>query len=55
MTLYNLLNKLETVIKLNPFEGTICFGMICFFTGSYLEHIIGWWTPIKEENESEGE
>ena len=51
MTIYNLLNELKTVIILNPYEWTICWGMICFFTGSYLEHLIGWFSPIKEEEE----
>ena len=51
MTVYNLLSELKTVIILNPYEWTICWGMICFFTGSYLEHLIGWFSPIKEENE----
>ena len=51
MTIYSLLQELKTVIILNPFEWTICWGMICFFTGSYLEHLIGWFSPIKEEEE----
>ena len=51
MTIYNLLSELETTIILNPFEWTVCWGAICFFTGSYLEHLIGWFSPIKEENE----
>ena len=54
MTIYNLLNELKTTIILNPFEWTVCWGAICFFTGSYLEHLIGWFSPIKEENENEG-
>ena len=54
MTVYNLLSELKTVIILNPFEWTVCWGMVCFFTGSYLEHLIGWFSPIKEENENEG-
>ena len=53
MTMYNLLNELKTTIILNPFEWTICWGMICFFTGSYLEHLIGWFSPIKEETNEE--
>ena len=53
MTIYNLLNELKTVIILNPFEWTVCWGMICFFTGSYLEHLIGWFSPIKKEEEEE--
>ena len=50
-TMYSLLQELKTTIILNPFEWTVCWGAICFFTGSYLEHLIGWFSPIKEENE----
>ena len=52
-TMYSLLQELKTTIILNPFEWTICWGAICFFTGSYLEHLIGWFSPIKEENEND--
>ena len=50
-TMHSLLQELKTTIILNPFEWTVCWGAICFFTGSYLEHLIGWFSPIKEENE----
>ena len=53
MILADWLQALKLTIILNPFEWTICWGMICFFTGSYLEHLIGWFSPIKEENENE--
>ena len=52
-TMYSLLQELKTTIILNPFEWTVCWGAICFFTGSYLEHLVGWFSPIKEENENE--
>ena len=51
--MYSLLQELKTVIILNPFEWTVCWGMVCFFTGSYLEHLVGWFSPIKEENEND--
>jgi len=51
MTIYNLLNELKTVIILNPFEWTVFIGFVFFVTGSYLEHLVGWWQPIKEEEE----
>ena len=50
--MHSLLQELKTTIILNPFEWTVCWGMICFFTGSYLEHLVGWFSPIKEENEN---
>ena len=53
MTLYNWLQELKIIIILNPFEWTVCWGAVCLMTGSYLEHLIKWWTPIKEENENE--
>ena len=51
MMLYNLLNKLELFIILNPFEWTIFLIVICLITGSYLEHLFGWWKPIEEGEE----
>jgi hypothetical protein len=51
--MHSLLEHLKDTIILNPFEWTICWGMLCFFTGSYLEHLIEWWKPIEEENENE--
>ena len=53
MTLYNLLNKLEMFIILNPFEWTIFLVFICLLIGSYFEHLVGWWKPIEEENEND--
>ena len=53
MELYRLFKELELIIIRNPFEWTFCWGMICFFTGSYLEHLIEWWKPIEEENEND--
>ena len=50
-TMHSLLQELKTTIILNPFEWTVCWGAICFFTGSYLEHLVGWFSPIKDENE----
>ena len=51
MTVYNLLHELKLFIVLNPFEWTVFIGLVLFFTGSYFEHLVGWWQPIKEENE----
>ena len=51
MTIYNLLNELKTTIILNPFEWTIFLIFICLLIGSYTEHLVGWWKPIKEEQE----
>ena len=51
MTVYNLLQELKLVIVLNPFEWTFLIGLVFFVTGSYFEHLVGWWQPIKEENE----
>ena len=51
MTVYNLLQELKLVIVLNPFEWTVFIGFVLFVTGSYFEHLVGWWQPIKEEEE----
>ena len=51
MTVYNLLQELKLVIILNPFEWTIFLVSVVFVTGSYFEHLVGWWQPIKEEEE----
>jgi len=51
MTVYNLLQELKLVIVLNPFEWTFLIGFVFFVTGSYFEHLVGWWQPIKEEEE----
>ena len=51
MTVYNLLQELKLVIVLNPFEWTVLIGFVFFVTGSYFEHLVGWWQPIKEEEE----
>ena len=51
MTVYNLLHELKLFIVLNPFEWTIFLILICLMTVSYLEHLVGWWQPIKEEEE----
>ena len=53
MTVYNLLQELKLFIVLNPFEWTIFLILVCLMTGSYLEHLVGWWKPIKEENEND--
>ena len=53
MTIYNLLQELKLFIILNPFEWTIFLILVCLMTGSYLEHLVGWWQPIKEENEND--
>ena len=53
MTVYNLLQELKLVIVLNPFEWTFLIGLVFFVTGSYFEHLVGWWKPIKEENEND--
>ena len=51
MTVYNLLQELKLFIVLNPFEWTIFLILVCLMTGSYFEHLVGWWQPIKEEEE----
>ena len=51
MTVYNLLQELKLVIVLNPFEWTVLIGLVFFVTGSYFEYLVGWWQPIKEEEE----
>ena len=51
MTVYNLLQELKLVIVLNPFEWTVFIGFVFFVTGSYFEYLVGWWQPIKEEEE----
>ena len=51
MTVYNLLQELKLVIILNPFEWTIFLVAVVFMTGSYFEHLVGWWKPIKEGEE----
>ena len=53
MTVYNLLHELKLFIVLNPFEWTIFLILVCLMTGSYLEHLVGWWQPMKEENEND--
>ena len=53
MTVYNLLQELKLIIVLNPFEWTIFIGALCLLTGTYFEYLVGWWKPIKEENEME--
>ena len=51
MTVYNLLQELKLVIILNPFEWTVFIGFVFFVTCSYFEYLVGWWQPIKEEEE----
>ena len=51
MELYNLLNKLEHFIILNPFEWTIFIVFVCLLSGSYFEHLVEWWKPIEEEED----
>ncbi len=51
MTLFHLINRLEWVIVLNPFEWTLFIAFVCFVSGSYFEHLVGWWKPIEEEEE----
>ena len=53
MTVYNLLQELKLVIVLNPFEWTVFIGFVFFVTGSYFEHLVGWWQPIKEEEDED--
>ena len=53
MAVYNLLQELKLFIILNPFEWTIFIGALCLLTGTYFEHLVGWWQPIKEENNNE--
>jgi len=49
MIVYEYLTSLKLLIVLNPFEWSVCFGLICFFTGSYFEYLTGWFKPIKKE------
>ena len=53
MRVYNLLQELKLIIVLNPYEWTVLIGFVFFVTGSYFEHLVGWWKPIKEENNNE--
>ena len=53
MTVYNLLQELKLVIILNPFDWTIFLVAVVFMTGTYFEHLVGWWQPIKEENNND--
>ena len=55
MIIYEYLESLKLLIILNPFEWSVCFGLICFFTGSYFEYLTGWFKPYKYEIMDTGE